>query len=85
MNTLKYIRTKKGYTQRELSEICDVNLRTLQDYEQGHKHLADAKAETVYKLAKGLGCLMEDLMEDFSGDMMTRDGILIEKQKNRKL
>lgn len=73
MNALKHYRQQKGYTQKELALQCDVNLRTLQDYEQGHKKLIDAKADTLYRLAKGLGCSMEDLIAN--------DGQIIEYQQ----
>lgn len=87
MNTLKYLRLKKGFSQNELATVCDVNLRSLQDYEQGHKRIGDAKAETVYKLSQGLGCSMEDLIvndgmtiEEKDIDGTTRAGVVVEGQ-----
>ncbi|WP_374041738.1 helix-turn-helix domain-containing protein, partial [uncultured Treponema sp.] len=50
-------------SQKELSEISGVPLRTIQQYEQGQKNINSAKAETVLKLAKVLECSAEDLME----------------------
>ena len=62
---LKRIRTIYGCTQAELSERSGVSLRSIQMYEQRNKDINKAAAETVYRLAKVLGCLMEDLMETY--------------------
>ena len=50
-------------TQSKLSEISGVNLRTLQDYEQGRKDINKAEAMTVYKLAEALDCNVWELLE----------------------
>ena len=60
---LKLQRQTAGFSQKELSEISGVPLRTIQQYEQGQKNINSAKAETVLKLAKALECSVEDLME----------------------
>ncbi|WP_296013744.1 helix-turn-helix transcriptional regulator [uncultured Treponema sp.] len=60
---LKLQRQTAGFSQKELSEISGVPLRTIQQYEQGQKNINSAKAETVLKLAKVLECSAEDLME----------------------
>ena len=41
----------------------EVNLRSIQMYEQHNKDINKASAETVLSLAKVLGCTMEDLLE----------------------
>lgn len=63
ISNLKLIRQKSGFSQKELSKISDVPLRTIQQYEQGQKNINSAKAETVLKFAKALECSAEDLME----------------------
>lgn len=60
---LKRIRTLYGCTQAELAERSNVSLRSIQMYEQRNKDINKAGAETVLRLAKVLGCTMEDLLE----------------------
>lgn len=60
---LKRIRINYGCTQAELSERSGVSLRSIQMYEQRNKNINKANADTVYQLAKALGCTMEDLIE----------------------
>lgn len=52
-----------GYSQRELAEKAEVNLRTLQQYELGAKEIRKAAVSTVLSLANVLGCKSEDLIE----------------------
>lgn len=63
MSKLKNIRESKNMTQSKLSEISGVNLRTLQDYEQGKKDINGVRGITLYKLAQALECKIEDLLE----------------------
>lgn len=60
---LKRIRTTYGFTQAELAERAGVTLRSIQMYEQRNKNINKASVDTVYKLAKTLGCTIEDLIE----------------------
>ena len=60
---LKRIRTAYGITQAELAKMADVSLRSIQMYEQRNKDINKANAETIYRIAKVLGCAMEDLLE----------------------
>ena len=60
---LKRIRTAYGFTQAELAERSGVSLRSIQMYEQRNKNINKASVDTVYSLAKVLGCTMEDLIE----------------------
>lgn len=60
---LKRIRTVYGCTQAELAKRSNVSLRSIQMYEQRNKDINKASVETVYRLAKALGCTMEDLIE----------------------
>ncbi len=60
---LKRIRTAYGFTQAELAKRSCVSLRSIQMYEQRNKNINKASADTIYRLAKVLGCAMEDLIE----------------------
>lgn len=60
---LKRVRTAYGFTQAELAERSGVSLRSIQMYEQRNKNINKASADTMYSLAKVLGCTMEDLIE----------------------
>ena len=60
---LKRIRTAYGCTQAELAKLSGVTLRSIQMYEQRHKDINKASAETLYSIAKVLGCTIEDLIE----------------------
>lgn len=63
MTKLKALRKAKNITQSKLSELASVNLRTLQDYEQGAKDINKAAGISLYKIAKVLECSIEDLLE----------------------
>lgn len=60
---LKRIRTAYGCSQRRLAEMSGVNLRSIQMYEQRNKDINKAQSDSLYRLAKALGCTMEDLLE----------------------
>lgn len=60
---LKEIRESKGLSRKELSQTSGINLRTLQDYEQGHKAITSIKGETLYRLSLALGCTMEEILD----------------------
>jgi len=60
---LKRIRTAYGCTQAELAKQSGVKLRSIQMYEQRRKDINKAGAEALYRIAKVLGCTMEDLVE----------------------
>ncbi|MBO4261437.1 MAG: helix-turn-helix transcriptional regulator, partial [Clostridia bacterium] len=60
---LKRIRTAYGCTQAELAKQSGVNLRSIQMYEQRNKDINKASVETLYSIAKVLGCTIEDLIE----------------------
>lgn len=60
---LKRIRSLYGCTQAELAEKSGVSLRSIQMYEQRNKNINRASVDTIYRLAKALGCTMEDLIE----------------------
>ena len=60
---LKRIRTAYGCTQAELALRSGVSLRSIQMYEQRNKDINKANVETMYRIAKVLGCTVEDLIE----------------------
>lgn len=62
---LKELRESKKMSQSEVATLSGINYRTYQDYEQGHKDLAKAKGEVLYRLSLTLGCSMEELLSDY--------------------
>lgn len=60
---LKRVRAAYGCSQKELARLSGVSLRSIQMYEQRNKDINHAQAISVYRLAKALGCQIEDLLE----------------------
>lgn len=60
---LSVIRKARGFTQQELSDESGVTLRMIQLYEQRQNDINTAATNTVLRLAKALGCEMEELLE----------------------
>ena len=52
--SLKEEREKRGFSQSELAKRSGVNVRLIQDYEQGHKNINRAAVETVLDLSEAL-------------------------------
>ena len=61
-SSLKIMREYKGMTQSELAEKARVNLRMVQNYEQGFKDINKATVLTVLRLAEALGCDVYDIL-----------------------
>ena len=61
-SSLKFMRESKGMTQAELSEKAGVNLRMVQNYEQGFKDINKATVLTVLRLAEALECDVYDIL-----------------------
>lgn len=59
---LKKARVSKGYTQEALSELSEVNIKSIASYEQNPAKLNAASISTVSKLADALGCDIVDLI-----------------------
>ncbi len=57
------IRKARGFTQQQLSDNSGVTLRMIQLYEQRQNDISKAQVHVVIKLAKALGCEVEDLLE----------------------
>lgn len=64
---LKLLRQKAGLSQRELAELSNIPVRTIQQYEQRQKNINKAQAEYLFMLAKVLCCEADALMEKISG------------------
>ena len=62
--TIQKIRISSNLSQSQLAAQSGVNLRTLQDFEQGRKPLINAKGEMLYRLSVSLGCSISDLLLD---------------------
>jgi transcriptional regulator with XRE-family HTH domain len=60
---LQYRRALSGLSQSKLAEASGVSLRSIQEYEQGRKPINGVAGLTLYKLAKALGVMIEDLLE----------------------
>lgn len=61
---LKLLRESRGLSQSELAAASGVKLRNIQMYEQRVNDIDKAQAQTVYKLARVIGCEVEDLLEN---------------------
>ena len=61
---LKKLRESRGLSQAELSKASGVSLRSIQMYEQGVNDIDKAQAQTIYRLSRVIGCVMEDLLEN---------------------
>lgn len=60
---LKLLRRSSGLSQRELSELSGVPVRTIQQYEQRQKNINKAQVEYLAMLSQTLCCEIEDLIE----------------------
>ena len=60
---LKRIRSAYGCSQSRLAEMSGVGIRSIQLYEQRKKDINKAEVGSVLRLARALGCEIEDIME----------------------
>ena len=60
---LKLLRQEAGLTQKELAKLCDIPVRTIQQYEQRQKNINKAQVEYLVVLSKELGCEVTALLE----------------------
>lgn len=56
MSTLKELRNQKNLTQKELSNITGISIKTIQAYEQNYLSLEYASIINISKLCKALSC-----------------------------
>lgn len=61
---LQDIRKKSGLSQSELSQLSDVKLRTIQEYENGRRKIDNAHIDTLTRIAEVLKVPFYELMED---------------------
>ena len=61
---LKEMRQAKGLSQAQLAEKIELNVRTIQHYEQGSKNFDHARIDTLLKVCIALGCKLEDIIEN---------------------
>ena len=59
---LKRQRKLAGLTQKQLSKLAGVKIRMIQAYEQNDQDISKAEVSTVLRLARCLGCSVEDLI-----------------------
>lgn len=60
--SLKDIRLQKKLSQSQLAEKSNVNLKTIQAYEQTAKNINNAHLETLLKLSIALECKIENIV-----------------------
>ena len=63
LSKLSIVRKARGFTQQQLADSSGVALRMVQLYEQRQNDIGKAQASVVIRLAKSLGCEVEDLLE----------------------
>ena len=63
LTNLKRLRLAAGITQPGLAHQSGVSLRVIQQFEQRQRNINHAHAITVYRLAREIGCSVEDLLE----------------------
>ena len=64
MSKLKIMRQAKGLSQSQLAEKANMNVRTLQHYEQGSKVFDHARIDTILRVCLALDCKLEDIIEN---------------------
>ena len=60
---MKKFRVAKGMTQAQLSEISNVNVKSIAYYEQYPDRINKASVETLLKISESLGCEITDIIE----------------------
>jgi len=60
---LQYIRKRRNLTQKELSLLSNVSIRTIQEYEGRYKDINKASAITLKNMSNVLNCSILDIME----------------------
>lgn len=63
-NNLKSLRESAGLSQKQLALLSEIDVRVLQNYEQGIRNLDGAKLITLLKLCKALNCKIQDIILD---------------------
>ena len=63
MTQLQMIRKGSGMSQSELAKKAEVSVRTLQALETGARDIDKVNVLTALKLARALGCSIEDILD----------------------
>lgn len=63
MSRIQAARLNYGYSQSQLAKVSEVNLRTLQEYENKRRDINRASGTVLLRLARALSCNIEDIME----------------------
>ena len=66
MNKLKELRIQKGYSQRELSNLTGIKIKTIQNYEQGTRDIKNAPGSILRAVSHYLQCSIKELIGDWS-------------------
>ena len=56
-------RLNYGYSQSQLATVAEINLRTLQEYENKRRNINRASGDVLRRLSRALSCRIEDIME----------------------
>ena len=64
MTGLQKVRIKNNLTQADLAKRAQMNLRSLQYYEQGRKDLAHVRLDKLLRLCIILNCNISEIVED---------------------
>ena len=63
MTQLQMIRKGTGMSQSELAKKAEMSVRTLQSLESGARDIDKVSVLTALKIARALGCSIEDILE----------------------
>lgn len=61
--SLQSMRLKAGFSQAKLAAASGVNIRNIQQYEQGSRRIDGASLETLCRLCEIMGCTLYDILE----------------------
>lgn len=64
MNKLKQMRLSRDLSQSQLAEKANLNVRTIQHYEQGSKNFDHARIDTILKVCLALNCKFGEVIEN---------------------
>lgn len=64
MTKLQAMRKRRGMTQAELSKLTNLSLRTIQEYEQGHRKVGSTTYMRLTTIAGVLNCTPGDIIGD---------------------
>lgn len=74
-NRIRFYRKKKGLSQEKLAELCNFHPTYIGQIERGEKN---ATIESIYRITKGLGISMSQLLENIEMTEETEPNIPLE-------